>query len=84
MPEAITTKKIKAQFNVTPSQTSTSSKRTWSFTYVVTGDDEPALEDIQAFATAMITNNSIFDTPPLSIVKVEIEETTTEQVLPSE
>ena len=84
MADPITTKKLKAQFNVTPSETSTSSKRTWTFSEISIDDGQPELQDIQSFVTAMISNSSIFDTPPLSVIKVEIEETTTTQMLPSE
>lgn len=84
MADPIVSKKLKAQFNVTPSATSTSSKRTWAFTQIDTESGAPQLSDIQAFVTAMITNSSIFDTPPLSVIKVEIEETTTTTRLPNE
>lgn len=80
MAATVTSRKIKLQFNVTPSATSTSSKRTWTFNYLT---DDPQTTDIQALATAMVTNGSIFDTPPLSIIKAEIEETSTEQVIPA-
>lgn len=83
MADPIVTRKIKLQFNVTPSETSTSTKRTWTINEAITEDDS-ITTDIQTLVTAMITNNSIFDTPPLSIIKAEIEETTTTTVLPNE
>lgn len=78
----ITSRKMKLQFNVTPSATSTSSKRTWTFSSIA-DDDSLETSDIEALAAGFITNSAIFDTPPLSVIKVEIEETTTEQVIPA-
>lgn len=81
MAATVTSRKLKLQFNVTPSETSTSTKRTWTFNYLT---DEPQTTDIQALATAMTTNGSIFETPPSSIITATIEETSTEQVIPAE
>lgn len=81
MAATVTSRTLKLQFNVTPSATSTSSKRTWSIKYIT---DEVDATNIQAVVTAFVTNGAVFDTPPLSIIKAEVEEVTTEQFLPSE
>lgn len=80
MASTITSRKLKLQFNVTPSENSTSTKRTWTFNYI---SGETTEQDVQAVATAMITNGSIFDTPPLSVITGIIEETSTEQIIPA-
>lgn len=80
MAATVTSRKMKLQFNVTPSETSTSSKRTWTFSSI---SNELENSDIEALAAGFITNSAIFDTPPLSVIKVEIEETSTEQVIPA-
>lgn len=80
MAVTVTKRTLKLQFNVTPSATSTSTKRTWNFNYI---SSEVTETQIQAVATAMITNGSIFDTPPTSVITGIVEETTSEQYLPA-
>lgn len=80
MASTVTSRKLKMQFNVTPSESSTSTKRTWTFNYI---SEEVTESNVQGVATAMITNGSIFDTPPVSIITGIIEETTTEQIIPA-
>ena len=81
MAATVTSRKLKLQFNVTPSATSTSTKRTWTINYI---SPEVEASEIQTLVTAFITNSVIFDTPPLSVVTAYIEETSKEQIIPSE
>lgn len=81
MAATVTSRKLKLQFTVTPSEDSPSSKRTWTFPEI---SNEIETSDVQAFATAMITNSAVFDTPPLSTLTAILEETTTEKLIPTE
>lgn len=73
--------KLKMQFNVTPAEGSTTTKRTWTFNYI---SNDLQTVRVTTLANTIVSNGAIFASVPTSIIKAETEQTTTTQILPAE